>query len=52
MAPHYEGAPFEGEVEKQLQDAIGEETDSITIISGDSISGDSSIKTGFSLPGP
>ena len=48
VAPHYEGAPFEGELERQLQDAMGEhETSSITIVAKES-----RIKTGFSPPGP
>ena len=48
VSPHFEGAPVEREVEKQLQDAMGEpEKGSITIVARDS-----SIKTGFSPPGP
>lgn len=46
MAPHYEGAPFDNELERQLQDAMGEQ-DAITIVARDT-----SVKTGFSPPGP
>lgn len=48
VAPHYEGGEFEEELERQLQDAMGEqEPNSITIITRDT-----SVKTGFSPPGP
>ena len=48
VTPHYEGSPFEGELERQLQDAMGEpETaNGITIVTRDN-----SVKTGFSPPG-
>lgn len=48
VIPHYEGGPFEGELERQLEDAMGEqEANSITIVTRDN-----SVKTGFSPPGP
>lgn len=46
-APHYEGAPFEGEVERQLQDAMGEQEANSVIVTQDV-----TVKTGFSPPGP
>ena len=49
VTPHLEGGPFEGELERQLEDAMASEpeTGSITIVSRDH-----SVKTGFSPPGP
>lgn len=46
VAPLYEGAPFESEVERQLQDAMGEQ-EAIMIVARDT-----TVKTGFSPPGP
>ncbi len=46
VVPQYEGAPFDNEVERQLQDAMGEQ-EAITIVTRDT-----SVKTGFSPPGP
>ena len=48
VAPCYEGAPsFAGEVERQLQDAMGEQdTQNITIVTAQEVR----IKTGFSPP--
>lgn len=45
VAPHYDGAPFEGEIERQLKDAMGEQNNVI-------VTQDISVKTGFSPPGP
>lgn len=42
-----EVAPFQGEVERQLQDAMGEQETSNVIVTQDV-----SVKTGFSPPGP
>lgn len=48
VAPHYEGVTFECEVEKQLQDAMGEQDPKgITIVAREN-----TVKTGFSPPGP
>lgn len=47
VTPQYEGAPFQGEVERQLQDAMGEQETSSIIVTQDV-----SVKTGFSPPGP
>lgn len=47
VAPHYEGAPFEGEVERQLQDAMGEQEPNSVIVTQDI-----TVKSGFSPPGP
>lgn len=47
VTPHYEGVPFEGEVERQLQDAMGEQETNNVIVTQDI-----SVKTGFSPPGP
>lgn len=47
-APHYEaGVPFEREVERQLEDAMGEQGANSVIVTQDV-----SVKTGFSPPGP
>lgn len=41
------GVPFQGDVERQLQDAMGElETGNVVVTQ------DVSVKTGFSPPGP
>ena len=47
VAPHYEGAPFEGELERQLQDAMGEQEPKSVIVTQDI-----TVKSGFSPPGP
>ncbi len=50
LAPHFEGAPFEGELEKQLQDAMGEQDSSSNSVTVVTTKGDSNVKTGFSPP--